>query len=67
VVLAALAFAAYHPLRGATGTIEWPVFASLFVAGLYFGGLYVVRGFGIAVAAHASYDIVVAAVSQPAG
>jgi hypothetical protein len=26
-----------------------------------------VRGFGIAVAAHASYDIVVAAVSQPAG
>lgn len=67
VVLAALAFAAYHPLRGATGAIEWPVFASLFVAGLYFGGLYVVRGFGIAVAAHASYDIVVAAVSQPAG
>jgi len=67
VVLAALAFAAYHPLRGATGAIEWPVFASLFMAGLYFGALYVVRGFGIAVAAHASYDIIVTAVWHPVG
>jgi hypothetical protein len=67
VVIAAIAFAAYHPLRGATGAVQWPVFASLLVAGLYFGGLYVVRGFGIAVAAHASYDIVVAALASPAG
>lgn len=67
VVLAALAFAAYHPLRDGAGAIQWQVFASLFVAGLYFGGLFVVRGFGIAVAAHASYDIVVAAMAARAG
>lgn len=59
-VAAALAFAAAHHV-GPYG--EWPidpvVFAFRAVAGLYFTALYVSRGFGIAVGAHAGYDILV--------
>ncbi len=65
VVVAAAAFAAYHPFRMATGATDWPRLASLFVAGAYFGAIYVTRGFGIAVAAHASYDMVVAILTAP--
>src|SRR5205085_538747 len=42
---------------------EWPidpvVFAFRAVAGLYFTALYVGRGFGVAVGAHAGYDVLV--------
>ena len=31
----------------------------LFLAGLFFSGLFAVRGFGIAVGAHAGYDLLV--------
>lgn len=55
VLLAALAFGLYH-----TGTsplqFGWLVFYA--AAGVYFGTLFMVRGFGIVVATHAIYDIV---------
>lgn len=50
ITLAALAFALYH--QDASG------FAFYLLAGLYFGGVYVWRGFGIVVAVHAIYDLV---------
>jgi membrane protease YdiL (CAAX protease family) len=52
VVVSAAAFAAYHPLD----TTVQAIF--LFLAGLYFGGVYVLRGFGIVVGVHALYDCV---------
>jgi len=63
VVLAALMFALYHPFptyvpwRWSNADINRFVFYTL--AGLYFAGVYVLRGFGIVVAVHAFYDIVV--------
>ncbi|MSR28869.1 MAG: CPBP family intramembrane metalloprotease [Phycisphaerales bacterium] len=59
VVVSAVLFAAYHPLRDAGGHISWGAFSFFLCAGLYFGVLYVVRGFGIAVGAHTAYDIAV--------
>jgi hypothetical protein len=57
--LAAAAFAAAHNL----GPYGEPVRADYFVfralAGLYFTLLFVLRGFGIAVGAHAGYDVLV--------
>jgi membrane protease YdiL (CAAX protease family) len=47
---AALAFALYHEDHANV------VFYTL--AGLYFGGLFIFRGFGVAVAVHAIYDLV---------
>lgn len=58
VVISALAFALYHDLRTATGALNIPLAVFLFLAGLYFGVLYIWRGFGIVVGVHALYDIV---------
>jgi len=63
VVLSALAFALYHgfetynPLGWSNA--EWSRFIFYALAGLYFAGVYVTRGFGIVAAVHALYDIVV--------
>ena len=57
VVVAAAAFTAYHPLSGPNGGISTQKAMFFFLAGLYFGAIYVARGFGIAVAVHAIYDI----------
>ena len=57
VVVAAVAFTAYHPLSGPTGGISAQKAVFFFLAGLYFGAVYVARGFGIVVAVHAIYDI----------
>lgn len=51
VLVSAAAFAWYHPLNGVADL------AFYFLAGLYFGSIYVIRGFGIVVAAHIVYDI----------
>lgn len=64
VVGTALAFAMYHVTPGAG--VDWVVFVFHFLAGLYLGWLYVWRGFGIVVATHAFYDVVVL-VLLPAG
>lgn len=58
ILISALAFAAYHDIAPG-GRMLWSLAAFYFAAGLYFAILYVVRGFGIAVAAHALYDIIV--------
>jgi hypothetical protein len=56
IFVSAAAFTAYHRLDSASEMIF------LFLAGLYFGCVYVIRGFGIVVGAHALYDVITVAV-----
>ncbi|MFB3138109.1 MAG: CPBP family intramembrane glutamic endopeptidase [Phycisphaerales bacterium] len=68
VGISAAAFTWYHPLADVHGglAIEKTVF--YFLAGLYFGAVYVLRGFGIVVGVHVIYDIVtVSMLHDPAG
>lgn len=62
VVCSAILFAAYHFSAGDQFT--WPKFVFYFAAGIYFAVLYVMRGFGIVVATHAFYDVLVIAISK---
>ncbi|MHC5022818.1 MAG: CPBP family glutamic-type intramembrane protease [Planctomycetota bacterium] len=59
VIVAAAAFTFYHPLESEPGSADISVrkLAFFFLAGLYLGGVYVLRGFGIVVGVHALYDI----------
>lgn len=58
VIISAAAFTWYHPLEGIGGSVSMVKLTFFFVAGLYFGIVYVLRGFGIVVAVHALYDII---------
>jgi hypothetical protein len=58
VVLTSIAFALYHD-QSFTGGLDPGHIAYFFAAGLYFAGVYMLRGFGIAVLVHVLYDIVV--------
>jgi membrane protease YdiL (CAAX protease family) len=67
ILISSALFSAYHhinilPLE--TGIVPdpftWPKFIFRTVAGVYFAGLFAVRGFGITVGTHAVYDIIVA-------
>ncbi|WP_238602437.1 type II CAAX prenyl endopeptidase Rce1 family protein [Fimbriiglobus ruber] len=58
-VAAALAFAAAHHVGPNGEEVVTIKFLFRATAGLYFTILYVARGFGIAVGAHAAYDILV--------
>ncbi len=66
VVVSALAFTVYHDVVGPTGTIAWPYVATYMFAGLYFGTVYILRGFGIVVGVHALYDLAVLVVLRQA-
>jgi hypothetical protein len=57
VVVSALLFALYHDLPEAGSMSAISIFF-FFIAGLYLGFLYVIRGFGIVAATHAAYDVV---------
>lgn len=59
VLAAAMAFAVYHDLGMPGGGIDWARMMFFVLAGLYFGMVYALRGFGIVVAVHALYDIAV--------
>ncbi|HMN96539.1 MAG TPA: CPBP family glutamic-type intramembrane protease [Phycisphaerales bacterium] len=56
VVVSAAIFAWCHPLAGPDGLLSMQRLAFFLLAGLYFGALFVMRGFGIAVGAHVAYD-----------
>ncbi len=66
VALSAIGFALYHDVW-VYGRLDMLRFGFLFLAGLYFGALYVVRGFGIVVAVHAIYDLAVLLLQQSGG
>lgn len=60
IILSALAFTFYHDLSpGPAGILNLQLAFFYFICGLYFGALFVIRGFGIAVGTHAAYDILV--------
>lgn len=65
-VFAAVVFSAAHHVVPNGEPIHSPVFVFRVIAGLFFTLLYVARGFGIAVGAHAGYDILVGVVVNPA-
>ena len=52
IVVSAGAFTLYHPAAGLGPAVFY------FLAGLYFGVVYLLRGFGIVVGVHAIYDII---------
>jgi hypothetical protein len=58
-VVAALVFAAAHSVGPHGEPFRLVVFCFRSLAGLYFTWVYQVRGFGIAVGAHAGYDVLV--------
>jgi membrane protease YdiL (CAAX protease family) len=58
-ILSSLAFAAAHNLGPHGETFQLVTFLFRMCAGLYFTWIYHLRGFGIAVGAHASYDVLV--------
>lgn len=66
VGLSAIAFAAYHPNRSPDGAFLPQRFVFFLGAGIYFGVLYVMRGFGVAVATHALYDVAAALLAAAA-
>lgn len=57
VVISALLFALYHDLPNA-GSLSAVTLFFYSVAGVFLGILYISRGFGIAAATHAAYDVV---------
>jgi len=60
VIVSAACFMAYHDLTpGSATTVDFQLAIFYFLSGLYFGALFVLRGFGIAVGVHALYDILV--------
>ena len=60
VGLGAIAFAGYHPLHDAQGALVAQRAVFYLGAGVYFGVVYLERGFGVVVATHALYDIATA-------
>ena len=60
IAISAAAFTVYHELRGAGGELVASRVTFFATAGVYLGVLYAARGFGIVVAVHAIYDVVVA-------
>jgi hypothetical protein len=65
IVASAAAFTLYHQLRGPDGSVSTRKVVFFSLAGLYFGVLFLFRGFGIVVGVHALYDIVTVALTAP--
>jgi Type II CAAX prenyl endopeptidase Rce1-like len=62
----ALLFAGAHHLGPAGEPFQGSLFLFRTLAGIYFAWIYCVRGFGIAVGAHAGYDVLVGLLVKPA-
>jgi hypothetical protein len=59
VISSAMLFAGHHYLFPGEH-FHWQVFAFRTLAGVYFGTLFLIRGFGVTAGSHAAYDIVLA-------
>jgi hypothetical protein len=57
VVISGIAFSFYHYLGNEQFSWKTCLFRS--VAGIYFGGIFLCRGFGITAGSHAAYDVIV--------
>ena len=56
LLVSAILFTVYHPIRDATGALQWSHVIFLMVAGIWFGIIFQLRGFGVAAGSHAAYD-----------
>jgi len=65
LIISAVLFSLYHYLGNEP--FSWATFLFRTVAGIYFAGLFIFRGFGIDVAAHSAYDLMVVALQTAAG
>lgn len=65
VILSAFAFAWYHQPFDSAGGVLLSQVAFYTLAGLYFGVLFMARGFGIVVAVHAAYDMIALTLLAP--
>ena len=69
VLVSAALFSAHHHIIfmhgrfDQTAVFSWPPFLFRTIAGVYFAGLFAVRGFGITAGSHAFYDILAAAIN----
>lgn len=59
IAASSLAFSAAHHVGESPGAFDPDVFLYRTAAGVYFGALFLARGFGVAAAAHVSYDLIV--------
>jgi membrane protease YdiL (CAAX protease family) len=59
VVVSAALFAMHHDIALPGGGVNWRLALFFFLAGVYFGVLFLARGLGIAVGVHALYDLLV--------
>lgn len=64
VILGAFAFSAFHYVGPYGDRLELFSFTYRMIAGLFFSGLYLLRGFGITAWTHALYDVLVLLVLQ---
>ena len=64
-LLSALLFSLAHHVGPQGEAFDAQVFFFRTLAGVYFAALYLFRGFGIAVGAHAGYDVLVGIVLEP--
>jgi membrane protease YdiL (CAAX protease family) len=67
IVVTSLAFSLAHYVGPAGETFQLFTFWFRTVAGLFFAALFVLRGFGITVGAHAAYDLIVGLVLSGPG
>ncbi len=59
IIVSAVCFALYHNVVHPGGGVDLPLVIYYTIAGLYFAGLFIFRGFGMCVAAHALLDAIV--------
>ena len=64
IAVTGVGFALYH--FGEAAPFSWPRFAFYALAGCYLGVVFVGRGFGVAVATHAAYDLMAVGAALPA-
>jgi hypothetical protein len=56
--ISAIAFTFYHNIQHPGGGADLRLLVVYMIAGLYFAVLFILRGFGVCVATHATYDLV---------
>jgi len=62
-LIGALIFASFHYVGAASERFSLEGFLQRFVGGLYFSALFLYRGFGVAAASHAFYDVLLGLIS----
>jgi len=67
VVISGTLFSAYHYLSPVEPPFRMRTFVFRSVAGIYFGALFLTRGFGVTAASHAFYDIFILILSSAGG